>query len=185
MPPRIDLVLALLLTAATQVELWTADQVAEPFWLQVASFLLITVPIGWRRAAPLAATAVVALGFTLQTVAGTAEVVGGFVAAIVITYAVAAHEDRRGALIGAALVAVGIVLSALYDPANRTFGDTFGNLFLFAVVWTLGRAVRARQERADVAERSAAEHEQQARVAVGEERARIARELHDVVAHTV
>ena len=152
MPPRIDIVLALLLTAATQAELWTADRVSEPFWLQVCSFLLITVPIAWRRSAPLVATAVVSLGFTLQTVAGPAEVVGGFVAAILITYAVAAHEDRRGAVIGAGLVTVGIVLSALYDPANRNLPDTVGNLFLFAVVWTLGRLVRARQERADVAE---------------------------------
>jgi signal transduction histidine kinase len=185
MPPRIDLAIAVLLTAATQAELWTADRVEEPFWLQVASFLLITVPVAWRRAAPLAATAVVAVGFTLQTVAGPAEVVGGFVAAILITYAVAAHEDRRGALVGALLVTVGVVLSALYDPANRSFADTFGNLFLFAVVWALGRLVRARQERADVAERSAAEHEERARTAVRDERSRIARELHDVVAHSV
>ena len=185
MPLRIDLVLALVLTAATQAELWTADDVSEPFWLQVTSFLLITVPIAWRRAEPLAATAVVALGFTLQTVAGPAEVVGGFVAAILITYAVAAHEDRRGALIGAALVTVGIVLSALYDPANRSFADTFGNIFLFGVVWALGRLVRTRQRRADVAEATAAEREEQARVAVQEERTRIARELHDVVAHSV
>ena len=117
--------------------------------------------------------------------AGPADVVGGFVAAILITYAVAAHEDRRGAVIGAALVTVGIVLSALYDPANRNVADTVGNLFLFAVVWTLGRLVRARQQRADVAERAAVSDEQQARVAVREERARIARELHDVVAHGV
>jgi hypothetical protein len=65
------------LTAATQAELWVADRVSEPFWLQVSSFLLITVPVAWRRTAPLYATAVVALGFTLQTVAGPAEVVGG------------------------------------------------------------------------------------------------------------
>jgi signal transduction histidine kinase len=79
-------------------------------------------------------------------------------------------------------VTVGIVLSALYDPANRNVPDTVGNLFLFAVVWTLGRLVRARQQRADVAE---AASDEQARVAVREERARIARELHDVVAHGV
>jgi signal transduction histidine kinase len=185
MPPRIDLLIGLLLTAGTQAELWTAEEVEEPFWLQVVSFLAITVPVAWRRRAPLAATAVVAVGFSVQTVAGQAEVLGGFVAAILITYAVAAHEDRRGALVGALLVVVGVVLSALYDPANRSFADTFGNLFLFAVVWTLGRAVRSRQRRVDVAERTAAEREEQARTAVQDERTRIARELHDVVAHSV
>ena len=185
MPRRIDLLIGLLLTVATQVELWTVERVSEPFWLQVVSFLLITAPIAWRRRAPLAATAVVAVGFSLQTVAGQAEVLGGFIAAIVITYAVAAHEPRRRALIGAVLVTVGIVLSALYDPANRTFADTFGNFFLFAVIWTLGRLVRSRQRRADVAELTAQEREEQARAAVRDERARIARELHDVVAHSV
>jgi signal transduction histidine kinase len=185
MPARIDLLIGLLLTVVTQVELWTVDRVDDPFWLQVVSFLLITAPVAWRRRAPLAATAVVAVGFSLQTVAGQAEVLGGFVAAILITYAVAAREDRRGALVGASLVTVGIVLSALYDPANRSFADTFGNLFLFAVVWTLGRTVRSRQRRADVAELTAREREEQARTAVRDERARIARELHDVVAHCV
>ena len=185
MPPRSDLLIALLLTVVTQVELWTVDRVEDPFWLQVISFLLITAPIAWRRRAPLAATAVVAVGFSLQIVAGEAEVLGGFIAAILITYAVAAHEDRRGALIGAALVTVGIVLSALYDPANRSFADTSGNLFLFGVIWALGRTVRSRQRRADVAEVTAKEREEQARAAVRDERARIARELHDVVAHSV
>ena len=185
MPRRIDLLIGLLLTVATQVELWTVEDVSPPFWLQVVSFVLITAPIAWRRRAPLAATAVVAVGFCLQTVAGQAEVLGGFIAAILITYAVAAHENRRRALVGAALVTVGIVLSALYDPANRTFGDTFGNLFLFAVIWTLGRLVRSRQRRADVAELTVQEREEQARAAVRDERARIARELHDVVAHSV
>jgi len=185
MPARIDLLIGLLLTVVTQVELWTVDRVDDPFWLQVVAFLLITAPVAWRRRAPLAATAVVAVGFSLQTVAGQAEVLGGFVAAILITYAVAAREDRRGALVGASLVTVGIVLSALYDPANRSFADTFGNLFLFAVVWTLGRTVRSRQRRADVAELTAREREEQARTAVRDERARIARELHDVVAHCV
>jgi signal transduction histidine kinase len=185
MPARIDLLIGLLLTVVTQAELWTVDDVADPFWLQVLAFLLITAPVAWRRRAPLAATAVVAVGFSLQTVAGAAEVLGGFVAAILITYAVAAHEDGRRSLVGAALVTVGVVLSALYDPANRSFADTAGNLFLFAVIWTLGRVVRSRQRRADVAELTAQQREEQALVAVAHERARIARELHDVVAHSV
>ena len=185
MPSRIDVLIGVVLTLATQAELWTVDGVEGPFWLQVVAFLLITVPIAWRRSAPVPATAVVALGFSLQTGAGTAEVLGGFIAAILITYAVAAHEDLRGALIGGALVTLGVVLSALYNPELRSFADTAGNFFLFAVIWSLGRGVRKVQRRADVAESTASEREEQARRAVRDERARIARELHDVVAHSV
>jgi signal transduction histidine kinase len=60
---------------------------------------------------------------------------------------------------------------------------------LFAVVWLAGFAWRARAARAEAAEERATQLEQtrerDARQAIAEERARIARELHDVVAHSV
>ena len=60
---------------------------------------------------------------------------------------------------------------------------------LFAVAWLVGFALRDRAERSEAAEdralRAERERESAARVAVAEERARMARELHDVVAHAV
>ena len=60
---------------------------------------------------------------------------------------------------------------------------------LCAIVWTVGLALRARAEEADAAESRAAraerERETLARIAVAEERTRIARELHDIVAHSM
>lgn len=69
------------------------------------------------------------------------------------------------------------------------FADEVGNGAIFIGTWGLGRLVRARQRRAlvaqvqlDIVER---EHEDRMRQILGEERTRIARELHDIVAHGV
>ncbi len=168
------------------MELWTNDGVEDPFAVQVAAFALMTVPLAWRRRATLAATFVVALGFTVQTIfAGVAPVLGGLIAAILITYSAGAYTAGRSAWLGAGFVLVGVVLSAWWDEENRTVGDTFGNLLIFGVIWTLGRLVSARQRRADTLEVSVQEHEERARFAAAEERGRIARELHDVIAHNV
>ena len=60
---------------------------------------------------------------------------------------------------------------------------------LFVIAWLAGFALRERSAQADAAEQRATqaerERESAARIAVAEERARIARELHDIVAHSV
>ena len=66
LPVRLDILIAVVLTVTTQVELWTNDGVEDPFAVQVAAFALMTVPLAWRRRATLAATFVVSLGFTVQ-----------------------------------------------------------------------------------------------------------------------
>ena len=97
-------------------------------------------------------------------------------------------RDVRRAGLGLAIV-VGAAATLLYNiPGHSVF-----QLVLipvdFAVAWVAGLAVRARAERAEVAESRATLAEQgldaATRVAVAEERARIARELHDIVAHAV
>jgi signal transduction histidine kinase len=105
-------------------------------------------------------------------------------------YAVAAHSEWRRAVLGGIIgaVAVGAV-----DVTKLLAGDDFGEVvpawFFVAGVWAFGRWVRSRRfqteqllERTEVLER---ECEEKARATVAEERARIARELHDVVAHSV
>jgi signal transduction histidine kinase len=72
---------------------------------------------------------------------------------------------------------------------NRTAGTFAFVPLLFGVCWLGGFALRARAEQAEAAEVRAAQAERDrdtaARIAVAEERARIARELHDIVAHSV
>jgi len=86
-----------------------------------------------------------------------------------------------------------IVLAGITAVVYNIPGHTTAELILipveFGITWAVGFALRARSEQAEAAEtramRAEREREAAARLAVAEERARIARELHDVVAHAV
>ena len=77
----------------------------------------------------------------------------------------------------------------VYNDPNHSPGEFVFTPVLFAIAWLAGFALRERAEQAEAAEARAAlaerERETAARIAVAEERARIARELHDIVAHAV
>ena len=97
-------------------------------------------------------------------------------------------RDVRRAGLGLAIV-VGATATLIYNiPGHSVYQLVFIPVD-FAVAWVAGLAVRSRAEQAEVAESHATQAEQErdaaTRVAVAEERARIARELHDIVAHAV
>ncbi|HEX2233073.1 MAG TPA: sensor histidine kinase, partial [Thermoleophilaceae bacterium] len=89
---------------------------------------------------------------------------------------------------GLALVISGAAITVYNNPDSAT-GDFVFIPLLFAIAWLAGFALRERSVQAEAAEERATyaelEREAAARIAVAEERARIARELHDVVAHAV
>ena len=111
------------------------------------------------------------------------------------SYSVAANTDRPTALTAAAATTFGIAISLVGTAmsANQRPEEilvmAIANYVIYATAWILGDNVRVRraytaslEARAAMLERERGEH---ARLAVAEERARIARELHDVVAHHV
>jgi signal transduction histidine kinase len=154
--------------------------------------LLLTVPLAWRRRAPvLAAAAVIAVGL-LEMVTLTTFLAAN-VAALFMIYALAAYAPRWASRGGLAVGLLGALLASLrYFSTDVTAAlvPTTGAIGVAVVAsWALGDLRRARLLRlAALEERSQLlelERDQEMRLAATAERTRIARELHDVVAHSL
>jgi signal transduction histidine kinase len=159
----------------------------------VAAYLLVlahTLPLAVRRRWPVAVLAAGLVTGTAFALLGLNLVVLTF-ALLVYVYTVAARRPRPVSLAGLAATEATIVLLWLVRP--RAIGSDASTLVLdgliVAAAWWLGDGTRRRQEAVVTAQQRAAELEQAreelARRAVTEERLRIARELHDVVAHSM
>ena len=192
-PPLADVLLAAGVLAVSQVETWMTTSFQPKLPLALLA-VLITVPLAWRRRAPF--SALLALGAAEWALgAGWPDLnpVYTFIAVVVAVFSVGAHAEPRRAAAGCALVILTFWVGALQDnarhPGRQGPSDVVYITVLLGGAWLLGRALRQRGQRADQLERRAArlEAEQQARAqaAVAAERARIARELHDVIAHSV
>jgi signal transduction histidine kinase len=110
------------------------------------------------------------------------------VAGLAAAFLLGNRRNLVEAWLGLAVVLGGTALIVSNDPSHEQAEFVFAPL-LFAIGWLAGLALRERAEQAEAAEVRAAraerERETAARLAVAEERARIARELHDIVAHAV
>jgi signal transduction histidine kinase len=184
-----DVVLALVAIAAELGQVIGATGPARGLAIAVA--VVSGAAIALRRTAPLAVLATT-LAATVAIVALDADPSG--VPVLIALYTTAAICELRVSLAALApTVAIAAVLSALTaDTEGRETSASFGAVIASALivgVWGLGAYAQTRrryrhelEERAAYAER---EQEQLARIAVHEERASIARELHDIVAHSV
>jgi len=177
--------------------------IVGPAWLRAVFPLLLGAPLAWRRRAPLlmwgalwAAITLQAL-LTLKATAGLELMFPLFVGG----YSVGAYSRLRRALAGLAIMAPGALayvltshgimnpypyLSIPHSAALTGQSRTASVFFVGQILgcWLLGVYVRARREAAALAGRNAA-LERRAEQAVAAERARIARELHDIVAHHI
>jgi signal transduction histidine kinase len=178
------LALLLVLPAATTV----GENEPYPVALFIAFVLLQTLPLAVRRYWPRAVFAITlwaALGNALLTDSPALPV-----GVVVALYTVAAHCDRRTSLRAALATAVLLLPSILISPSGGDGGPLLlPAAALLAIAWILGDNLRTRRaylrEVEDKADRLEREREENARRAAAEEQARIARELHDVIAHNV
>jgi signal transduction histidine kinase len=189
--PVIDAAIVVTVAAITEWNTWAFATVPGPKWLTTALPLLIALPLLWRRDRPLLAASLVVAGIVAQAaVSGnSAEGIELIIAAGVAAYSVAAYSERRRALIGLTVLAVGYTIYALEDRNIRSgrtselwAGAFFGVALLAA--WLIGIFAHSGRERSAL-QRLAAERERAAENAASEERSRLARELHDIVSHNL
>jgi len=194
--PAIDWLIVLVLVGGAQYQIWVQPLDLHLQGSRVANavlFLLMIVPLGWRRRAPLPVLAIVmgstVVGFYALYDPASQTHPDPFLPFLIAIYSVAAHADRRRAAVGAVIAAAAILaIDAPVLLAGVVPNDVYAWL-LYALAWILGRALRHRQDLAATLQHRAArlelDQEAKARSAVTHERARIARELHDVIAHSL
>jgi signal transduction histidine kinase len=178
-PAAFDGAVAAMLAIALLVESVSDTSTIRP------QVLLMAIPLAWRRTYPLLTFGLVLLGAIW---AATYAQNIGFFCIIVAAYSVGTYSKYR-LLSLAIFLATAIGVDAVYGGALPRFPNEAGPFLLLIPFWLVGMAMRARQLRAeafeDKATRLESEQEEATQLALAEERSRIARELHDVVAHTV
>jgi signal transduction histidine kinase len=168
-----------------------ARQAHTTLWFAVPAVATVVLALLWRRRFPFAAPAAVwLLAAALSSVDGrliesvTVLNLAGMAAAFLLGNLRDVFQGR----VGLAVVLIGAEVVVYKDPTHGA-GELFFTPGLFAIGWLAGFALRERAAQADAAEQRATDaergREENTRRAVFEERVRIARELHDVVAHHV
>jgi signal transduction histidine kinase len=155
--------------------------------------LLQTLPIAVRRRNPIPILMTTGGATILYSLLGYPEATWESLGVFVAFYTVAANEPRRRASISAVITAAGILVSfaayAIVDSLQGWTQSLTSVYLMYGFAWLIGDNLRVRRAYTRELESRAAElerdREDKAAQAVSEERARIARELHDVVAHYV
>jgi signal transduction histidine kinase len=194
----LDVVVILAIGAWAQADVW-APQLTEPSRMVgprpvlSAAYLAATAALLFRRRFPFAVTLAVFATLAVPMLAfGASENLGAFLPPLLAMYSLGAHADLRRALGGLATAGAWSVLFLLTDHGLHTGADyarAVVYLAFFALPWAFGVVVRNPRLRAIEWERRATRLERERKAAleaaIRDERAHIARELHDVVSHTV
>jgi signal transduction histidine kinase len=193
--PRVaDGLIAVALAVLIELQFILGDQPGpEADAVNLIGGLALTLPLAWRRRAPLAMICVFLAAGVINEVLdgglfsfpadGHGEIppFATLVTGVVAFYSLGAHAGERDARAGLAL-GLAALWAIVVVSGQVDFGSFFFSTALALIPWLVGRNLRARAMRLAAAER---EQEQRTRLALSHERARIAREFHDVVAHSV
>ncbi|WP_007509722.1 MULTISPECIES: sensor histidine kinase [Pseudofrankia] len=194
--PRPRLLDSVVAVPVTVVVAWLVAHVAwrqtgfeRPDALTVALAVAGTVVIAWRRVYPLAAVTVCTCAIVVMTLRGHDVTDVLPLVACVLLLSLAYHGDPPAAAAGLGIGAAGFGIVVLAHPPGLGPDNVSWTYGLIGASWLSGRLLRDRRAmlvaRADTAEQRAAAEADRAALLVSEERLRIARELHDILSHTV
>ncbi len=186
-----DLLIAFLAISAMLELIVGRDSARTTLWFGIPAIAVLVLPIFARRRFPFAgplAYFVLAAGISFIDSQLVPSLEAFFVVGLAVAFLLGNLRNAWQAGIGLVVILGSLALLVSQIPGHTTSELIFIPID-FAVSWVAGFALRERAEKAEAAEMRATlaeqEREAAARVAVAEERTRIARELHDVVAHAV
>jgi signal transduction histidine kinase len=167
------------------------DGPTGPLWFDLLAVVAIVTPLFFRRRFPFGAPIAVGAAVGLTAFVDERLVPKDFIpflAGCAAVFLVGLLRDRRLAIAGIVL-AIGVEALVAYRDPLKNLSAFIATCIVFGLIWTAAFTLGRKFEEADEAKKRAAqaerEREERALTAVTEERARIARELHDVVGHSV
>jgi signal transduction histidine kinase len=180
--PLMDVVLALLCLTLAWAELLVWDEWASgPKVFQAAGVTIVCASLVIRRRFPFMMVVIAACGSLLMWLFGGVppQILGVGLAAMVISYSLAAALDGTALIAAVALFVATWLIRDIVDP-HLNGGDIAIDGVFFGMPFVVGRVVRRREHQVEHVARVA---DERAYDALRDERERIARELHDVIAH--
>jgi signal transduction histidine kinase len=186
-PRLLDWLIAVALAVALELHLVLRDE-GSVAAVDIAGGLLLTLPLAARRRAPVVvagvfvATAILNAAFGGGLFEGEPPPIAALLAGALAFYSVGAYCEDRLALSGVGIGVVAVWSSVLVGGDIDVQSFLFSAGLVVVMPWLAGRTSRSRAQRMAALER---EQRQRELNAVAEERTRIARELHDVIAHNV
>ncbi|WP_433201224.1 sensor histidine kinase [Nocardia sp. CA-107356] len=173
----VDIVLAVAVTVASA----GPSMVTRAPWWVIACCVLASAPVLWRRRAPILVLLVVGPAITVLACLHAMPALP--YGTIICVYTIAAYSLPRPRRFALVTVSIGILLSLIIPNESP---DSYGYAAMsFVTAWALGTGVRARRAQIEMLRERARRLDEERVAAVDRERLRIARDMHDIVTHSV
>jgi signal transduction histidine kinase len=185
-PSLADTLLATFFAVVVVVEAYTEPIVQNPL-VHAAVAAPAMLVMAWRRVHPVLVSLAVAAALVVLATNGGGLTVA--LALLIVSFTLGAEAEARASRVGLGLLLLLTTAGLLLEAEEAVVGDVAAVVTLVVVPWLAGRALRQRADRVAEAiaqaERRELSHERELERAAEEERIRLARELHDVVSHSI